>query len=101
MKHKVARVADVPPGAMLGVLAGGQRLLVANVAGEYYAMNAKCNHLGGPLDRGTLGGSIVICPLHGSQWDVRTGNLVSFSRPLPPERTYPVSVEGDEIVVEV
>jgi len=96
----VARVDEIPPGKMIGVDVFGERILVANVAGKFYAMRAKCNHMGGPLDKGTLENNIVTCPLHGSKWDVETGALVHFARPLLPEPVYRVLVEGDLVSVE-
>ena len=87
-------------GTMVGAEVAGERVLVANVGGEFFAMKAECNHRGGPLDEGTLEGNVVTCPLHGSKWDVKTGNLIEFVRPLPPEPTYKVSVEGEQIMVE-
>jgi nitrite reductase/ring-hydroxylating ferredoxin subunit len=98
---QVARTGDVAQGKMVGAEVAGERILVANVGGELYAMRARCNHMGGPLDRGSIEGGVVTCPLHGSKWDVKTGNLVSFSRPLPPEPIYKVVVDGDQISVEV
>jgi len=98
--HTAAHVEDVPAGKMVGTEIEGEKILLANVAGEFFAMRATCNHRGGPLDEGTLEGNVVTCPLHGSKWDVRTGNLIEFVRPLPPEPTYKVTVEGDEILVE-
>jgi len=98
--HPVAKLEDVPPGKMVGADVGDERILVANVDGELFAMRAKCNHMGGPLDRGTLEKSVVTCPLHGSKWDVKTGALVQFTRPLPPEPTYQVHVERGQISVE-
>ena len=99
--YPIARLEEVPPGKMLGADVGGERILVANVGGELNAMRAKCNHMGGLLDKGTLDNNVVTCPLHGSKWDVKTGALVQFARPLPPERTYKVTVEGNQISVEV
>ena len=96
----VAKVAGVPVGSMVGADLDGERILVANVGGEFYAMKAECNHRGGPLDEGTLEGNVVTCPLHGSKWDVKTGGLLEFVRPLPPEPTYKVKVDGGDILVE-
>jgi len=86
---------------MIGVETPGERLLIANVEGQFFAMRAKCNHMGGPLDKGTLEGSVVSCPLHGSKWDVRTGQLIRFARPLPPEPTYAVTLKDGQIMVEI
>ena len=97
----VARTSEVLPGMMVGAEVAGERVLVANVGGTFYAMRAKCNHMGGPLDKGTLEENVVTCPLHGSKWDVKTGTLVHFTRPLPPEKVYKVTVAGEEISVEV
>jgi 3-phenylpropionate/trans-cinnamate dioxygenase ferredoxin component len=96
----VAKVGDVPPGKMVGAVANGQKILVANIDGHFFAMRSVCNHMGGPLEKGTLEGNVVTCPLHGSKWDVKTGRLVRFTRPLPPEPVFKVVVEGDQIFVE-
>jgi nitrite reductase/ring-hydroxylating ferredoxin subunit len=84
---------------MIGVEAGGERILIANVDGRFYAMRATCNHMGGSLDKGVLDGSLVTCPLHKSKWDVTSGRCVWFSRQLPPEPVFPVIVQGDQIMV--
>lgn len=97
----VAHTGEIPPGRMVGAEVAGERILVANVGGTFYAMRAKCNHMGGPLEKGTLEDNVVTCPLHGSKWDVKTGTLVHFTRPLPPEKVFQVTVVGDEISVEV
>jgi nitrite reductase/ring-hydroxylating ferredoxin subunit len=96
----VAKVADLPVGSMIGADLGEERILIANVGGEFFAMRATCNHMGGPLEDGTLEGNVVTCPLHGSKWDVKSGALIEFVRPLPPEPTYKVTVKGDVILVE-
>ncbi len=96
----VGKVADIPQGKMVGGELGDEKILVANVNGSFYAIRSTCNHAGGPLHQGKLEGKIVTCPWHGSQWDVTTGSLVWFQRPLPHEPVYKVLVEGDEVFVE-
>ena len=96
----VAKTGDVPPGKMVGVEIEGDSILVANVDGRLYAMRAVCSHMGGHLDKGTLEGNVVTCPLHGSRWDITTGKLVRFPRPLPPEPIYSVTTVDDQILVE-
>jgi nitrite reductase/ring-hydroxylating ferredoxin subunit len=96
----IAKTSDIPKGGMMGAEIDGEKILVANVGGEYYAMRAICNHMGGPLDKGKLEDNVVTCPLHGSKWDVKTGKLVQFARQLPPEPVFKVTVVGDQIFVE-
>jgi len=96
----VAKTKDIPVGKMVGAEIDGQKILVANVDGEFYAMRSVCNHMGGQLEKGKLEGNIVTCPRHGSKWDVKTGKLVEYIRVLPKEPTFRVSVVGDEVFVE-
>ena len=96
----VAKVADIPPGTMKGAEVAGKKMLIANLDGKFYAMRSVCNHMGGPLEQGKLKGEVVTCPWHGSQWDVTTGKLVQFARPLPPEPVYKVTVVKDDILVD-
>jgi 3-phenylpropionate/trans-cinnamate dioxygenase ferredoxin component len=96
----VGKVADIPRGKMIGAEVEGEKILVANVDGSFHAMRSICNHAGGPLQEGKLEGKIVTCPWHGSKWDVTSGSLVSFMRPLPNEPVYKVAVEGGEVFVE-
>lgn len=97
----IARISEVQTGTMIGREANGQKVLVANVGGEYFAMRAVCNHTGGLLYKGKLDANIVTCLMHGSKWDVKTGRLMRFSRQLPPEPVYKISVVGDQIFVEI
>lgn len=96
----VAKVSDLPPGKMVGITFDGVKALLANVGGKIYAMRSVCNHMGGPLEKGSLREGVVTCPLHGSRWDVRTGKLVGYSRALPDEPVYKVTVVGDDVYVE-
>jgi len=97
----VAKVADIPPGTMKGFEVEGQKMPIANLGGEFFAMRSICNHMGGPLEEGKLEGGVVTCPWHGSKWDVATGKLVQFARQLPPEPVYKVTVTEDGIFVDL
>ena len=63
-------------GHAVRVTAGGQPIAVFRVGGQLFALDARCPHVGGPLDRGPVAGTQVTCPLHGSIFDVRDGHLV-------------------------
>lgn len=89
---------DVPPGRMKCVRAMGRVLLIANVDGRFYATDDTCTHEDASLSGGSLKGDLVRCPLHGSRFNVRTGEVLE--EPAEDDlTTYPVRVEGDTILV--
>jgi len=95
----VARVDDVPPGSVTTVYARGKAIALARVGDEFYATQHACIHLEGPLGEGLLDGHVLICPWHGWQYDVRTGEN-EFDRAIQL-RTYPVRVEDGDVRVAV
>ena len=70
---RVTDKTELPPNKMIMVVVGGKEVLLANVDGSYFAIANKCTYAGGSLVKGSLEGSIVTCPRHGSQFDLKTG----------------------------
>src|SRR5205807_10289517 len=62
----VGASTDFPEGTLRRVDAGGMPALVVRREGRLFAIAATCSHAGGPLDEGTLEGTRVTCPWHGS-----------------------------------
>ncbi len=91
------KASDIPPGTCKSGVADGQSVAIFNVDGTLYATQAECTHMGGPLCEGTLLGETVICPWHGSEFNVRTGEVITgpATRPL---KTYQVSVQQDGVI---
>ncbi len=83
-------VPDAPDG----------ELAVYRVDGELYAVRDVCPHAGTLMSDGCLEGGVITCPLHGSQFDVRTGERLRGPSDVPI-RTYRVLREGDDVLVEV
>ena len=109
---EVAEAAGFSDGTMRKIMAGGQGILLARVKGQYFAVDAICPHLGGDLSEGTLRDTIITCPMHHSQFDIRDGHVVRWtdmtgitfsidSRVHPPRplKRYPVRVEGERILI--
>jgi 3-phenylpropionate/trans-cinnamate dioxygenase ferredoxin component len=67
------------PGTMRWVEADDHGFLVARVGDEFYVTDARCAHLGGNLSHGVLEGSVVTCPLHHSQFDLKDGRVVRWT----------------------
>ncbi|MBI5202748.1 MAG: non-heme iron oxygenase ferredoxin subunit [Elusimicrobia bacterium] len=82
------------------VEASGERIAICNVGGTFYAIEDLCSHDDGPLGEGNLKGEQVECPRHGARFDVKSGAAVRMPA-IAPVRTFPVRVEGGDVVVEV
>src|SRR5438552_12678957 len=93
------RAEDIPPGTCKVGMVGGRQVAVFNVGGQFYATQADCTHEGGPLCEGSLAGEVVTCPWHGSQFNVRTGEVV-MDPATEPIATYSVQVRDGVLVVE-
>lgn len=93
-----ARVEDVPRGEGFQVDINGAMIAIWNVDGEFYATSDICSHEETPLTAGDLWDNVIECPLHGAQFDVTTGEVLSLPAifPIP---TYPVRVEDGTIYV--
>jgi len=101
---EVARVEEVSVGAVRLVEVGGRQLALVNVDGEFFAVDNECTHRGGRMSEGELNEDwaehALECPLHGSVFDVRTGEVLNPPAQTPL-RTYPVEVDGGAIKVLV
>ena len=97
---RVASVSEVPAGGILGVDVNGTKVLLSNIDGEIHAVSGICTHEYYELDKGFVMESAVVCALHLSQFDLRTGEV--YNPPaVDPLRVFNVKIEGDSIFVEV
>ncbi len=97
---KVLSTNQVKPSEMKQVKAGNQRILVVNLNGEFYAIGDVCMHAGCSLSEGSLDGENVICPCHGSTYNVKTGNIVRGPT-TKPEPTFAVKTEDNQILLKI
>jgi nitrite reductase (NADH) small subunit len=116
-RHVVSSVPEFPLGSTRVVTVGRRRIVVVRTDDdEYLALTSHCPHQGGPLDLGTLERMwvsdevgrhvasrhdfVLVCPWHNFEIEARRG-----CSPLEPARlrvaTYPVCVEGDDVVLYV
>jgi nitrite reductase/ring-hydroxylating ferredoxin subunit len=96
---RAARVDQVPAGRGWPVTIDGKELALFNVDGTIYAIDDTCLHQGLSLAMGEIDGPIVTCRGHGWRYDVRTGNTTHV--PDYGVETYPVKIEGDDIMVSL
>jgi nitrite reductase/ring-hydroxylating ferredoxin subunit len=81
MRLEVAKEGDIAPGGMKFVNAGGREIVVCNCDGRYHAVARRCGHMNGPLEMGSLDGTILTCPMHHVQFDVTSGQALNL--PVP------------------
>jgi 3-phenylpropionate/trans-cinnamate dioxygenase ferredoxin subunit len=95
----VCPLDELPPGGVKIVHAGPVSVGVFNVDGELYAIEDRCSHDDGPLAEGDWEPDehVVICPRHGSRFDLRTGRPLTLPA-FEPVAVFPVRVDGDGMV---
>jgi 3-phenylpropionate/trans-cinnamate dioxygenase ferredoxin subunit len=97
---EVAKAGELRPGTMKRIDTRGRRILLVNVDGRYCAVDDTCTHEEASLSTGVLKGALVKCPLHGSRFNVCTGE--ALEEPAEENlRSYAVRQKGERILVDL
>jgi 3-phenylpropionate/trans-cinnamate dioxygenase ferredoxin subunit len=98
----VCPAEELPPGQVRIVREGHLAVGVFNVDGRLCALEDRCSHDDGPLAEGEFDPDegVVICPRHGSKFDVCSGRPLSLPAYLPVE-TYRAWVEDGRVKLEL
>jgi nitrite reductase (NADH) small subunit len=95
---KIATVQELPQAGEAQEFYVADRLIcVANVNGEYCALDDVCPHRGGPLGQGFVDGTKIVCPWHGWEIEAKTGEANGH----PAVSVYELRVEGDDVLVKL
>jgi 3-phenylpropionate/trans-cinnamate dioxygenase ferredoxin component len=97
---RAAAAADIAEGATLRVELAGKPICLARSGGEVFAIGDTCSHADVSLAEGDVEDGGVECWLHGSRFDLRTGAPTGLPA-IKPVPTYPVTIEGDDVLVEI
>lgn len=98
---RVASAAELRPDSLTRVDVGGIEICLARTeAGEWFAINDVCSHEDFSLSMGEIWGDDVECPQHGSRFNLRTGKP-DTPPAVVPVATFPVTVEGDDVYIDV
>ena len=112
-RYPLARIADVPANTPKAFEAGGQRIVVVNYEGKFYALDDLCPHLAVPLSRGEVRDACIVCPGHGSVFNLETGQptrwvgkSITWLTRLSEGRAqsakcHRLLVEDDQLIVEM
>lgn len=121
---KIGRLDDFADGELHTVEVAGTSVVVGLAGGSVCAARNRCPHLGLSLTKGPGGTKYaegeVVCPWHNSRFDLATGDnldwtpgfagremprwsrrMIALGRKPSALETYVVTVEGDDVYVEV
>ena len=91
-------LAELPPGKTALVSISGVDVAMFRRGDEIFAIGNECPHQGGSLCDGAVEGDIVICPLHGWEFDLRSGACMTVPGESLPRFT--ATVEDGAIHLE-
>ncbi|GAA4267573.1 Rieske 2Fe-2S domain-containing protein [Frondihabitans peucedani] len=100
--HRLARLDSLTDGEPTSMQVGGVPLFALRRGEGVDVLSNVCSHLSGPLSDGDVKGSgadaCIACPWHGSEFSIRTGEVVHGPATAPQPRFDTRIVDG---VVEV
>lgn len=96
----IAAADELRPEQMKRVAVEGRRLLLCNAGGTHYVVDEMCSHEDYSLYLGCIKDKRIKCSLHGSYFDLETGQPTCEPAD-EPIRTYAVKIEDGQVWVEV
>ena len=93
------KAADLAEGAIATVDLNGAHVLLSRIGGEVTAVSGTCTHEEADLGLGFVIDDRVVCPLHLSQFELKTGRVMNPPATVPLRR-FNVKVLGDTIFIE-
>ena len=94
-KTAVGAVKDFPLGSITQVEVDGIEIALVNSEDGFFAVNDVCTHAEVSLSDGQLNGCLLECPMHGAEFDIKTGEAKSLPATKPLE-VYQVIVDGND-----
>ena len=96
--HKVATTSDLDEDEAMQIVVEGKEIALINRGGELFALDDICTHAYASMSDGYIEGDCIECPLHGAQFDIKSGKAVT-----PPATedlaSYGVKVEDGDVYI--
>ena len=94
----IAALSELEDGEGKCVTVDDKKIALVRVGDEVFALNNICPHQGAPLAEGWVEEDAIICPLHGWEFDLRTGATTNGTTPAT---TFEVRIEDDQVQVAI
>jgi nitrite reductase (NADH) small subunit len=95
---RVCSVDDIPPGEGRAITVHGRRIAIFRTSERWYALDAACPHLGGPLADGIVADRTVICPLHERRFALDTGEALTGG---PCVQAHAIEVRNGQVYLQL
>ena len=98
---RVCAVVDVPKGSAKAIAVEDVEIALVHADDDnFYAVYDECSHAAVPLSEGEIDGCTLECWLHGSRFDLRTGEPTGLpaTEPVP---VYPVEVRDGDVYISL
>nr|MDT0659597.1 non-heme iron oxygenase ferredoxin subunit [Micromonospora sp. DSM 115978] len=99
--RRICGTEEVPKGGVVQAVVSGVEIAVVHTDDDaFYAIRDECSHAAIALSEGEVDGCTIECWLHGSRFDLRTGEPSGLpaTEPVP---VYPVEVRDGDIYLSV
>jgi 3-phenylpropionate/trans-cinnamate dioxygenase ferredoxin subunit len=97
---RACALEEVPEDGAVRVVLSGTPVAVVRAEGQVYAIRDVCSHENVPLSEGDVDGTTIECWLHGSRFDLATGQPTGLpaTKPVP---VYPTKIDGGDVLVRL
>ncbi len=99
-KIKTLKTSELSLNSSKVISLSDKQIALFNHEGEYYALDDMCSHAEASLSEGDVYDCKVECPLHGAEFDLKTGDAVTLPATKPVNK-YKVNVEDGYIFLEM
>ncbi|MBS7742857.1 MAG: nitrite reductase small subunit NirD [Chelatococcus sp.] len=94
----IGQISDIPlRGARCVATPQGKIAVFRTFENQFFAIEDRCPHKGGPLSQGIVHGAAVTCPLHSWVISLETGKALGADE--GSVRTVPLKVEGEQLFI--
>jgi nitrite reductase/ring-hydroxylating ferredoxin subunit len=96
---RAGTLSEFAPGSVTEREVGGRRVLIVNSDGTLHVLSNLCPHVSLPLGGGFVAGDTIVCPFHGSAFDLATGECTQGPAAGDAIDVYGVRVEGEDVLI--